>query len=164
MSATEKKVAAGSLGNLEENLRKVTEASNDLELNPSKRTKYSTLKMWVDLANDAMQAAIASYQQIKVNGKVTADDIKLTDETIDKFTKEYEMVLTRANDLYDLMEENMVKKPAGPGNREAGAEQPPAVGDNPTSVLVIQPSFKPLQNLCKETTPIEAEGFFDSLK
>ena len=91
-----------------------------------------------------------------MNGKVTADDIKLTDETIDKFTKEYEMVLTRANDLYDLMEENMVKKPAVPGNREAGAEQPPAVGDNPTSVLVIQPSFKPLQNLGKETTPIDS--------
>ena len=137
MSATERKVAAGSLGNLEENLRKVTEASNDLELNLSKRTKYVTLKMWVDLANDSMQAAIGSYQQIKVNSKITADDIKLTDEAIDKFTKEYEMVLNRANDLYDTMEENITKKPAVPEHREAGAEQPQAAGDSPTALLLF---------------------------
>ena len=76
-------------------------------------------------------------------------------------------MLNRANDLYDEMEENTSRKPAipdPPEHREESAEHPQAESEHHYSNLVIQASFKPLQNLGKETTPVEAEDFFKGLK
>ena len=121
MSATERKIAAGSLGNLEENLKKVNEVTDIVERNKSKKSGYVTLHLWVDMANMSMKGAIEMFQQIKLNAKVSAEDIKATDDTIEKFTREYENIMKRANDLYDDMEENTKQKQAIPEEREEDA-------------------------------------------
>ena len=136
MSATERKIAAGSLGNLEENLKKVAEATEIVERNKSKKSGYVTLHMWVDMANMSMKGAIEMFQQIKLNTKISAEDIKATDDTIEKFTRDYEKVMKRANDIYDDMEENTKQKKVTPEERQEDAEMSQGESDHPHSNLI----------------------------
>ena len=135
-----------------------------MERNKSKKSGYVTLHLWVYMANMSMKGAIETFQQLKLNAKISAEDIKATDDTIEKFTRDYEKVMKRANDIYDDMEENTKQKKATPEERQEDAEMSQGESDHPRSNLVIQSSFKPESNLGKETTPVEAEEFFKGIR
>ena len=86
MSAADKKVAAGSLGNLEEMIKKLNETSDKVEKSKSKKSGYNTLQLWIDMVNLTMKGTLEAYQQLKLSAKISAEDIKAVEETVAKFT------------------------------------------------------------------------------
>ena len=115
------------------------------------------------MVNATMKQALEMFQQIKLNVKVSAEEITATDKTIAEFTKDYEDTMNRANNLTDEMEEKSKQKAISAREQRAVGCETSQLDKEPDN-FVIQTAFKPESNLGKETTPLEATEFYKQMR